>query len=124
MAQSPIAAATHAYLGQIALGHDKYRQDLEYRADVDARMKEAVQALKTSWPCINPDENMRAMAHRYWTVIPGKSAWGASDPYQHEAMAGIFAAIHALERFTDMTFAEAFEGASRPTFGPVIKIGR
>lgn len=64
------------------------------------------------------------MAHRYWTTIPGKSAWGANDPYQDEAIAGISAAIHALKRFTDLTFAEAFEGAVRPPIGSIIKIGR
>jgi hypothetical protein len=49
---------------------------------------------------------------------------GASDPYQDEAIAGISAAIHAVKRFTDLTYAEAFEGAVRPPIGHVIKIGR
>ncbi|MDG4671746.1 hypothetical protein P9A16_11485 [Shinella sp. 838] len=124
MANPAIAAAVHAFLGQIALGHDKYNRDPGYRADVDARMEEAVKALKTSWPFIEPQADTRAMAHRYWTAIPGKSAWGADDPYQHEAVAGISAAINALKRFTRASFAEVFEGVVHRPIGPTIKIGR
>ena len=64
------------------------------------------------------------MAHRYWTAIPGKSPWGADDPYQHEAIAGISAAINALKRFTGASFAEVFEGVVHRPAGPTIKIGR
>ena len=124
MANPAITAAVHAFLGQIALGHDNYRRDPDFRADVDARMEEAVKSLKTSWPFIEPREDTRAMAHRYWTAIPGKSQWGANDPYQHEAVAGISAAINALKRFTGASFAEVFEGVVHRPIGQTIKIGQ